>query len=129
MAELEFLGRVKMVKLTSLDEDLKESRRQFRQDEEDRDARRKGLNKFKSETSYERLNDEIHSITKPTLDHLLQTKQLMPASKLQDEKIAKDKAQAEFDDAVLSEQSLRKSKFPKEIKNLEPTFTRERFED
>ena len=129
MAELEFLGKIKMVRLTSLDEDLKESRRQFRQDEEDRDARRKGLNQVKSETSYERLNGEIHSTSKPTLDHLLQSKQLIPASQLQDEILAKYKAQAEFDDAVLSEQSLRKSKVPRSIKNQEPTFTREPFED
>lgn len=129
MAELEFLGKVKIVRLTSLEEDFKESQRQFRQDEADRDARYKSLKKVKPETSYERLNDEVHSTIKASLDHLLLTKQLMPASKLEAERISRDRVQAEFDAAVLSEQSLRKSQVPRSIKNVEPIFTREPFEE
>ena len=55
---LEFLGRVKTTKLTSLEEDFKESQRQFRQDEADREARRKGLGKVVIETTYERLPED-----------------------------------------------------------------------
>lgn len=58
MADLEFLGRVRMNRLTSLEEDFKESRRQFRQDEADREARRKGLGKVVLETTYERLPED-----------------------------------------------------------------------
>ena len=58
MGDIEFLGPVKMNRLTSLEEDFKESRRQFRQDEADREARRKGLGKVVLETTYERLPDD-----------------------------------------------------------------------
>jgi hypothetical protein len=49
---------VKVNRLTSLEEDFKESRRQFWQDEVDREARRKGLGKVKLETTYERLLED-----------------------------------------------------------------------
>jgi hypothetical protein len=55
---LEFFGRVKTTKLTSLEEDFKESQRQFRQDEADRRARRKGLGKVVLETTYEPLPED-----------------------------------------------------------------------
>ena len=58
MGDLEFVGAVKMTRLTSLEEDFKESQRQFRQDEADREARRKGLGKVVIETTYERLPED-----------------------------------------------------------------------
>jgi len=56
--DIEYLGPVKVNRLTSLEEDFKESRRQFWQDEVDREARRKGLGKVKLETTYERLLED-----------------------------------------------------------------------
>ena len=47
-----------MTRLTSLEEDFNESQRQFRQDEADREARRKGLGKVVIETTYERLPED-----------------------------------------------------------------------
>jgi hypothetical protein len=56
--DIGYLGPVKVNRLTSLEEDFKESRRQFWQDEADREARRKGLGKVVLETTYERLPED-----------------------------------------------------------------------
>lgn len=58
MSDLEFLGRVRMTRLTSLEEDIKLSQKQFREDEANREQRHKGITKPTPETVYERLEGD-----------------------------------------------------------------------
>ena len=128
MGDLEFLGRVKMNRLTSLEEDFKESRRQFWQDEADREARRKGLGKVVLETTYERLPQNEDMGNKLSLEDLLKSKQVLPAADLASELGAKIKAQEAFEESVRSEESHRKSKAPTGVGKVAPIYKREPFD-
>jgi len=58
MSDLEYLGKINPMPLTSLDEDFKKERAQFQKDELDRALRRSGkLVTPESETTYERLEE------------------------------------------------------------------------
>lgn len=59
MSTLEFLGQIKPKRLTSLEEDFKKSRAEFRQDELNRALRRSArINQEPLETTYERFPEE-----------------------------------------------------------------------
>jgi hypothetical protein len=129
MSDLEFLGNVKMTRLTSLEEDIKLSQQQFRQDEADREQRRRGITKPTPETVYESLEGDCVVGTKDTLEDLIRTKKVMPASMLEIEKEAQELAQAQFESAVLDEQSHRKTKKPNGLVPSKPIYKRERLDE
>lgn len=59
MSDIEFLGQIKPKRLTSLEEDLRRSRAEFRNDELNRALRRSGkMNQESTETTYERFPEE-----------------------------------------------------------------------
>lgn len=59
MSDIEFLGQIKPKRLTSLEEDFKRSRAEFRRDEQNRALRRSGkINQESIETTYERFREE-----------------------------------------------------------------------
>ena len=65
---------------------------------------------------------------KPSLEDLLKSKQLIPASSLTAQKEAEELARAQFEQAILDEQSHQKSQQPKAIGKITPIYSREKLE-
>ena len=65
---------------------------------------------------------------KPSLEDLLKSKQLIPASLLTAQKEAEELARIQFEQAILDEQSHQKSQQPKDIGKINPIYSRDKFE-
>jgi hypothetical protein len=66
---------------------------------------------------------------KPSLEDLIKSKQLIPASALIAQKEADEMARAQFEQAILDQQSLQKSQKPRAIGKINPIYSREGLED
>jgi hypothetical protein len=66
---------------------------------------------------------------KPSLEDLIKSRQLIPASSLTAQKEAEEMARAQFEQAILDQQSLQKSQIPKAIGKVNPIYSREGLED
>ena len=65
---------------------------------------------------------------KPSLEDLLKSKQLIPASSLTAQKEAEELAKAQLEQAIRDEQSHRKSKQPRAIGKVRPIYSRDKLE-
>lgn len=65
---------------------------------------------------------------KPSLEDLLKSKQLIPASSLTAQKESEELARAQFEEAILDEQSHQRSQQPKATGNINPIYSREKIE-
>ena len=65
---------------------------------------------------------------KPSLEDLLKSKQLIPASSLTAQKEVEELAKAQLEQAIRDEQSHQKSQQPRAIGKVRPIYSREKFE-
>lgn len=107
MSDIEFFAKVSPKRLTSLAEDFKRSREEFRKDGKDRELRRAGKAPA-PEVTRERLPCEV--IHKQDLNTLLVSGQVLPASELAKQKEDALRLAKDLEEAVRSEISHRRTK-------------------
>ena len=126
MSDAEFFAKVCPKRLTSLAEDFKLSKEEFRRDEKDRELRRAGKMPV-PEITRERLPCDV--IHKQDLCTLLRSGQVLPASELAKQKEDALRLAKDLEEAVRSEVSHRRTKIQTEPDKTVVHYTREPFEE
>jgi hypothetical protein len=126
MSDAEFLAKVSPKRLTTLEEDFKQSREEFRRDEKDREIKRAGKAPV-PEITRERLPCDV--LHKQDLSTLLRSRQILPASELAKQKEDALRLANDLEEAVRSEISHRRTKIQTEPDKTVAHYTREPFDE
>lgn len=108
MSDLEFVGKMNPKPLKSMEQEFKEKRDQLLTDQ-------KRFAKY--------------GTNNPKLAALMESGQLMPAAELVRVREEEARQAAAFEEAVQSEQSLSRTRIPREKVESAPTFSREPFQE